>query len=91
MVEFEKVAAPLENPDPSKYLDASNYQTLEAAVNAARMSSTYTGVYIPAGEWTMTGQITLYGKALDIVGAGMWYTKLVPAGSNGSAGFSIQS
>ena len=51
------------------------------------MSNTYTGVYIPAGEWTMTGQITLYGKALDIVGAGMWYTKLVPAGSNGSAGF----
>ena len=87
MVEFEKVAEPLANPDPSKYVDASNYSSLSAAIDAARMSSTYTGVYIPAGEWEMSGQIYLYGKGLDIVGAGMWYTKLVAKDANSGAGF----
>ena len=91
MVEFEKVAPPLENPDPSKYLDASNYSSVAAAIDAARQNSAITGVYIPAGEWEMTGHVTIYGKALDIVGAGMWYTKLVASSSNSSAGFQLQS
>lgn len=91
MVEFEKVAEPLANPDPSRYVDASKYTSIEQAVNAARQDSNCIGVYIPAGEWEMSGHVYLYGKGLDIVGAGMWYTKLIAKDANSSAGFYLQS
>ncbi|MBB6731581.1 carbohydrate-binding protein [Cohnella zeiphila] len=93
MIETENVAPPASNPDPSKYVEVSNTKSIEQALNEFRQDSTKKGIFIPAGEWTISNKIFLYGRATEIIGAGPWYTKLVAPKdqTNTDVGFNISS
>lgn len=93
MIETEHVAPPASNPDPGKYVQVSNTKSIEQALNEFRQDSSKKGIFIPAGEWTMTSKIHLYGRATEIIGAGPWHTKLVAPQNqtNTDIGFNISS
>ncbi|MDQ0091407.1 hypothetical protein J2T12_004844 [Paenibacillus anaericanus] len=93
MLETENVAAPASNPDPSKYVEVSATKSIEQALNEFRQDSTKKGIFIPAGEWTLSNKIFLYGRATEIIGAGPWHTKLVAPTNqtNTDIGFNISS
>ncbi|RUT45347.1 carbohydrate-binding protein [Paenibacillus anaericanus] len=93
MLETENVAAPPSNPDPSKYVEVSATKSIEQALNEFRQDSTKKGIFIPAGEWTLSNKIFLYGRATEIIGAGPWHTKLVAPTNqtNTDIGFNISS
>lgn len=93
MIETENVAPPASNPDPSKYVQVSSTKSIEQALTEFRQDSTKKGIFIPAGEWTISNKIFLYGRATEIIGAGPWHTKLVaPANqTNTDVGFNIGS
>jgi hypothetical protein len=88
-------AAPTANPDPAHLLVPAgfNSQDVQNAINTVSGSSTYTGVFLPAGQYSLTGRIQVGGKGMRIVGAGVWYTQFVaPAGqTNTDTGFDVQS
>ena len=93
MLETENVAAPATNPDPSKYVQVSSTKSIEQALNDFRQDSTKKGIFIPAGEWTISNKIFLYGRETEIIGAGPWHTKLVAPTNqtNTDIGFNIGS
>lgn len=93
MIETENVAPPATNPDPSKYVEVSSSKSIEQALTEFRQDSTKKGIFIPAGEWTISSKIFLYGRATEIIGAGPWYTKLVAPKdqTNTDVGFNISS
>ena len=93
MIETENVAPAASNPDPSKYVEVSSSKSIEQALNEFRQDTTKKGIFIPAGEWTLSSKIFLYGRATEIIGAGPWHTKLVaPQGqTNTDMGFNISS
>ncbi|RZU49248.1 CARDB protein [Krasilnikovia cinnamomea] len=86
---------PIANPDPAKYVVPSGFdqQAVQAALDAARMDTGKTGVYLPAGDYRTTGKFQVFGRAIQVVGAGPWYTRFsTPTDQTETdAGFSAQS
>lgn len=93
MIETENVAPASSNPDPTKYVQVSASKSIDQALTEFRADSTKKGIFIPAGEWTISNKIFLYGRATEIIGAGPWYTKLTAPQneSNTDVGFNISS
>ncbi|GID95065.1 discoidin domain-containing protein [Amorphoplanes digitatis] len=69
--------APVANPNPATYVVPAGFdqQSVQAAFDAARMDSGKVGVYLPAGDYQTSNKFQVYGKALQVVGAGPWYTR----------------
>ncbi|MER5637232.1 discoidin domain-containing protein [Kitasatospora sp. NPDC002227] len=71
--------APSANPDPAHLLVPAGFgqQDVQNALDKVRMDSTgtWTGVYLPAGQYAISSRLTVYGKAVKVVGAGVWYTQ----------------
>lgn len=93
MIETENVAPPASNPDPDKYVQVSGTKSIEQALNEFRQDPGKKGIFIPAGEWTISSKIFLYGRATEIIGAGPWHTKLTAPQNqtNTDVGFNISS
>ena len=56
-------------------------------------TGTYTGVYLPAGQYAVTGRLSIYSKPVKVVGAGVWYSQFVaPQGQTDTdTGWDLQS
>ncbi|AGZ44888.1 discoidin domain-containing protein [Actinoplanes friuliensis] len=69
--------APVANPNPATYVVPTGFdqQSVQAAFDAARQDSSKVGVYLPAGDYSTAQKFQVYGKALQVVGAGPWYTR----------------
>nr|WP_245984458.1 discoidin domain-containing protein [Streptomyces tateyamensis] len=69
------------NPDPAHLVVPAGFaqQDVQNALDKVRMDTTgtLTGVYLPAGQYAVTGRLTVYGKAVKVVGAGVWYSQFV--------------
>ena len=95
-MQLEQVA-PIANPDPAHLVVPTGFDqnSVQAALDKARMDTTgtYTGVYLPAGQYSVTQKFTIYGKGVKVTGAGVWYTQFVVPSSqeNTDAGWSLQS
>ncbi|MFC0434903.1 discoidin domain-containing protein [Kutzneria buriramensis] len=83
------------NPDPAHYAVPAGFtqQDVQNAFDTVRQSSTLTGVYLPAGDYQVSSKMTVYGKAITVVGAGPWFTRFdAPSGqTNTDIGIDIQS
>lgn len=92
-LEFENVAPAASNPDASKYVEVSPSKNIEQALAEFRNDLTKAGIFIPKGTWEISGKIFLYGRAVEIIGAGPWWTKLTAPQdqSNTDVGFNISS
>jgi hypothetical protein len=88
-------ATQLANPDPAHYAVPAGFsqQDIQNALDRARQDANLTGVYLPAGDYAMSSKVNVYGKALKVVGAGPWFTRLnAPSGQeNTDIGFDSQS
>jgi len=89
--------APTANPDPAHYVVPAGFgqQDVQNALDKVRMDTTgtWTGVYLPAGQYSISGRLTIYSKPVKVVGAGVWYAQFVaPQGqSNTDSGWDLQS
>ena len=85
-------AVPLPNPNPSQYVVPAGYshQDVQAALDNARMNN-MEGVYLPAGTYQTANKFQVYGKPLNVVGAGPWFTRFeTPSNqTNTDAGFMV--
>lgn len=90
-------ATPVANPDPAHLVVPAGFtqQDVQNALDKVRMDTTgtYTGVYLPAGQYSVTGRLSVYNKPVKVVGAGVWYTQFVaPANqTNTDTGWDLQS
>lgn len=93
LLQTENVAPAATNPDPSKYVEVSASKSIDTALNEFRQDSSKLGIFIPAGDWTISSKIFLYGRATEIIGAGPWHTRLrAPTDqSNNDVGFNISA
>ena len=75
-VNTEQVA-PRANPNPATYVvpAGTDQQAVQAALDAARMDTTKAGVYLPPGEYSTQNKFQVYGRPIQVVGAGPWYTR----------------
>ncbi|MFF3485786.1 discoidin domain-containing protein [Streptomyces sp. NPDC002701] len=77
-VGLEQVA-PVANPDPAAYAVPAGFghQDVQNALDRVRMDTTgkLTGVYLPPGDYQTSSKFQVYGKAVQVVGAGPWYTQ----------------
>ncbi|MDT7805498.1 MAG: hypothetical protein QOI78_8931 [Actinomycetota bacterium] len=93
-VNFEQATAQA-NPDPAHFAVPAGFtqQDVQAALDKVRQDSTLTGVYLPAGNYSLSSKVNVYGKAITLIGAGPWFTKFsAPAGQeNTDIGFDVQS
>ncbi|GAA2016768.1 discoidin domain-containing protein [Catenulispora yoronensis] len=89
--------APTANPDPTHLVTPAGFtqQDVQNALDKVRQDTTgaFTGVYLPAGQYAVTGRLLVYGKPVKVVGAGVWYAQFVaPAGqTNTDTGWDLQS
>ncbi|MGI5152598.1 discoidin domain-containing protein [Plantactinospora sp. CA-294935] len=94
-VNTEQVA-PRANPDPARYTTpaGTSHQDVQNALDRVRMDTTgnLIGVYLPAGTYSTSNKFQVYGKAVKVVGAGMWYTRFQtpPGQENTDAGFRVE-
>ncbi|THG34536.1 glycosyl hydrolase [Glaciibacter flavus] len=90
-----EVATPIANPDPSRYIVPAgfNQQAVQNAINAVIADPSKLGVYLPAGTYTNDYKFQVYGRAMNIIGAGPWFTKFTAPGgaTNTDIGFNGQS
>ncbi len=92
-----EVATPIANPNSSRYVVPNGFtqQAVQGALDAARMDTTgnILGVYLPTGTYTNDNKFQVYGKGVQVIGAGPWYTKFIaPTGAtNTDIGFNVQS
>ncbi|MBL0887569.1 discoidin domain-containing protein [Myceligenerans indicum] len=92
-----ELAGPKANPDPARYVepDGFTHQDVQDALDKARMDTggEYDGVYLPAGDYTTASKFQVYGEAVDVVGAGPWFTRFrAPEGqTNTDIGFRANS
>ena len=74
-----ELATPQANPDPERYTQPTGFthQDVQDALDRVRMDTTGTldGVYLPAGDYQTANKFQVYGKAVDVVGAGPWFTR----------------
>ncbi|MFE6822011.1 discoidin domain-containing protein [Streptomyces sp. NPDC057690] len=95
-VSLEQVA-PIANPDPAAYAVPAGFthQDVQNALDRVRMDTTgkLTGVYLPPGDYQTSSKFQVYGKAVQVVGAGPWYTQFhAPAGQeNTDVGFRAEA
>jgi hypothetical protein len=93
-ISLEQVS-PIANPDPAKYTVPGGFtqQDVQNALDRARQDTNLLGVYLPAGQYQISNKLTVYGKAVKVVGAGPWYSQFfAPVGQeNTDAGFDVQS
>ncbi|MFG1647555.1 discoidin domain-containing protein [Amycolatopsis sp. NPDC049252] len=93
-VNFEQATAQA-NPDPAHFAVPAGFtqQDVQAALDKVRQDTTLTGVYLPAGDYSLSSKVNVYGKAITLIGAGPWFTKFsAPAGQeNTDIGFDVQS
>ena len=79
-ISLEQVA-PIENPDPDRYIepDGFTHQDVQDALDRFRMddSGDLLGVYLPPGEYQTAQKFQVYGKPIELIGAGPWYTRFV--------------
>ncbi|RZQ65862.1 CARDB domain-containing protein [Amycolatopsis suaedae] len=79
-VNFEK-AAPKANPDPARYTTPAGFthQDVQNALDRVRMDTTgkLAGVYLPAGDYQTSNKFQVYGKPVEVIGAGVWYSRFV--------------
>ncbi|MFI1248015.1 discoidin domain-containing protein [Streptomyces anulatus] len=85
-VNLEQVA-PSANPDPAAYAVPTGFgqQDVQNALDRVRMDSTgkLVGVYLPPGDYETSSKFQVYGKPVQVVGAGPWFTKFhAPASQN---------
>ncbi|WP_198667607.1 discoidin domain-containing protein [Glycomyces dulcitolivorans] len=77
-ISLEEVA-PEANPDPARYVQPSGFthQAVQNALDQVRMDTTgnLLGVYLPAGDYATAQKFQVYGKAVQVIGAGPWYTR----------------
>ncbi|MFJ1594199.1 discoidin domain-containing protein, partial [Kitasatospora albolonga] len=77
-ISLEQVA-PAANPNPATYTVPAGFthQDVQNALDRVRMDTTgnLTGVYLPPGEYSTASKFQVYGKAVEVVGAGPWYTR----------------
>ncbi|MDG4794926.1 discoidin domain-containing protein [Micromonospora sp. WMMD1082] len=94
-INLEQVT-PQENPDPARYRvpNGFSHADVQSALDAVRMDTTgnLVGVYLPAGTYETAQKFQVYGKAVKVVGAGMWFTRFqTPASQqNTDAGFRVE-
>ncbi|WP_405542313.1 discoidin domain-containing protein [Streptomyces phaeochromogenes] len=95
-VSLEQVA-PVANPDPAAYAVPAGFghQDVQNALDRVRMDTTgrLTGVYLPPGDYQTSSKFQVYGKAVQVVGAGPWYTQFhAPSGQdNTDVGFRAEN
>ncbi|MFF3941830.1 discoidin domain-containing protein [Streptomyces phaeofaciens] len=95
-VSLEQVA-PIANPDPAAYAVPAGFthQDVQNALDRVRMDTTgrLTGVYLPPGDYQTSSKFQVYGKAVQVVGAGPWYTQFhAPAAQeNTDVGFRAEA
>ncbi|MEV5825365.1 discoidin domain-containing protein [Spirillospora sp. NPDC052242] len=72
-----ELATPTANPDPAKYIEPAGFahQDVQNALDRARQDPDLTGVYLPPGDYDTTSKFQVYGKAVEVVGAGPWFTR----------------
>ncbi|WP_329129974.1 discoidin domain-containing protein [Streptomyces sp. NBC_01476] len=84
-------ATAVANPDPTKYVVPAGFtqQDVQNALDTARQDTTKLGVYLPAGEYSTSNKFNVYGRAINVIGAGPWFTRFsTPQGQeNTDAGF----
>jgi len=88
-----ELVAPRANPDPARYKVPAGFthQDVQNALDAARQDTASLGVYLPAGTYGTASKFTVYGRAINVIGAGSWYTRFeTPQGQeNTNAGFDV--
>ncbi|GAA5187843.1 discoidin domain-containing protein [Rugosimonospora acidiphila] len=71
--------APVANPDPAHYAVPAGFtgQDVQNALDKVRMDTTgtWTGVYLPTGQYSLTQSLQVYQKPVKVVGAGVWYAQ----------------
>ncbi|MFC9293625.1 discoidin domain-containing protein [Streptomyces sp. NPDC057010] len=72
-------ATVIPNPDPATYTvpAGSTHQDVQNALDKVRMDTTgkLVGVYLPPGDYDTASKFQVYGKAVQVVGAGPWFTR----------------
>ncbi|MGW0798320.1 discoidin domain-containing protein [Streptomyces sp. NPDC002692] len=67
------------NPDPAAYTVPTGFahQDVQNALDKVRMDTTgkLVGVYLPAGDYETSSKFQVYGKAVQVIGAGPWFTR----------------
>jgi len=90
-------ATPVANPDPAHLVVPGGFtqQDVQNALDKVRMDTTgtFTGVYLPAGQYSVTGRLSVYNKPVKVVGAGVWYSQFVAPTTmtNTDTGWDLQS
>ncbi|MGW3619664.1 discoidin domain-containing protein [Micromonospora arida] len=88
---------PIANPDPTRYTTPTGFthQDVQNALDRVRMDTTgnLVGVYLPAGNYSTSSKFQVYGKAVQVTGAGPWYTRFnAPSGQdNTDIGFRAEN
>ncbi|MEV6493619.1 discoidin domain-containing protein, partial [Actinoplanes sp. NPDC051633] len=77
-INLEQVA-PIANPNPATFVVPAGFdqQSVQNALDAARMDTSKAGVYLPPGEFPTQNKFQVYGRAIQVVGAGPWYTRFL--------------
>ncbi|MGC5285959.1 discoidin domain-containing protein [Micromonospora sp. DT231] len=89
--------SPIANPDPTRYTTPGGFthQDVQNALDRVRMDTTgnLVGVYLPAGNYSTSSKFQVYGKAVQVTGAGPWYTRFnAPSGQdNTDIGFRAEN
>ncbi len=89
--------SPVANPDPAHLTVPAGFgqQDVQNALDKVRMDTTgtWTGVYLPTGQYSVTSKLLVYQKPVRVVGAGVWYAQFnAPAGQEDTdAGWDLQS
>jgi len=70
-------ASQIANPDPTRYVVPTGFdqQSVQNALDTARQDTTKAGVYLPAGDYQTSSKFQVYGRAIQVIGAGPWYTR----------------
>lgn len=72
-------ATPVANPNPTAYVTPAGFaqQDVQNALDKVRMDTTgtLTGVYLPAGQYSVSSKLQVYGKSVQVLGAGPWFTQ----------------
>ncbi|MFD3544643.1 CARDB domain-containing protein, partial [Streptomyces sp. NPDC058655] len=77
-VSLEQATA-IPNPDPATHTvpSGTTHQDVQNALDKVRTDTTgkLVGVYLPPGDYQTAGKFQVYGKAVQVVGAGPWFTR----------------
>ncbi|MDX3851960.1 discoidin domain-containing protein [Streptomyces sp. AK02-01A] len=95
-VNLEQVSQ-VANPDPATYTTPAGFtqQDVQNALDRVRMDTTgkLVGVYLPPGDYQTSSKFQVYGKPVQVLGAGSWYTRFfAPSGQeNTDVGFRVEA